>query len=86
MSDFEDEDDIDTLKEEIEELKKENRMMYEKYELKKYEEDNEAGHTCYYEDDEGNKYPEPDAECDVCLQIYRMKRYGVDTHDVRCVC
>ncbi len=24
--------------------------------------------------------------CDVCLQIHRMKRYGSDIHDARCVC
>jgi len=62
---------------ELREVKAVNRRLLEEKEMEEYKKNNENNHIC---DEYG------DNDCPVCLQIWRMKRYGAGVHDARCQC
>jgi DNA repair exonuclease SbcCD ATPase subunit len=75
------------LQEETRVLKKELRQYKHRSKMKKYREETKDLHTCYYEDENGERHLDYGRDdCPICLQEHRMERYGADIHDVRCVC
>jgi len=79
MRNPDDKEYIEELKVEIARLLEEN----EKLTIKKYDEESE--HTCYEIDENGERYGTGE-DCNACLQVHRMERYGSDIHDVNCIC
>ncbi len=71
------EEELEELLQELSEVKADNRRLRNEKEMREYRENNENNHIC---DEYG------DNDCPVCLQIWRMERYGSDVHDARCQC
>lgn len=71
-------EELEEVLQELHEVKAENRRLREEKEMEEYKKNNESNHIC---DEYGGEN-----ECPVCLQIWRMQRYGVGVHDARCQC